>query len=96
MGAGHMIYGESSHGEGHMISEGCPMTGGRLLYRRVGNNSATYSSTFTYEEMWYGPVLTGNQKSEHTFQSFNAHRRNSMLQRPRVSLTKHSDLKAQR
>ena len=26
MGAGHMIYGESSHGEDHMISEGCPMT----------------------------------------------------------------------
>ena len=25
MGAGHMIYGESSHGEDHMISEGCPM-----------------------------------------------------------------------
>ena len=26
MGAGHMIYGELSHEENHMISEGCPMT----------------------------------------------------------------------
>ena len=33
MGAGHMIYGESSHGEDHMISEGCPMT--RVLIRIV-------------------------------------------------------------
>ena len=49
-----------------------------------------------YEEMWYSPVLTGNEESEHTSQLFNAHGRESMLQQPRVSLTKHSDLKAQR